>query len=144
MANVFDVAKYILSKKEPISTWKLQKLCYYSQAWHYTWTEKPLFDEVFEAWANGPVCPDLFHEHHGLFMISKKDLKKGNENLLTLDEKDSVDVIIRDYGDMEPVDLRELTHSEDPWIKARGNLPEGARCSEVITIESMGEYYGRL
>lgn len=32
MANVFDVAKYILEKKGIMSTMKLQKLCYYAQA----------------------------------------------------------------------------------------------------------------
>ena len=56
MANVFDVAKYILQRTGKISTWKLQKLCYYSQAWTLAWTGKPLFEEEFEAWRNGPVC----------------------------------------------------------------------------------------
>ena len=45
---------------------------------------------------------------------------------------------------MEPYDLRELTHSEDPWKNARGNLPEGAKCTAEITLDSMGEYYGSL
>lgn len=49
MAAIFDVAKYILTKSKRMSTWKLQKLCYYSQAWHLAWTERPLFDEDFEA-----------------------------------------------------------------------------------------------
>ncbi len=49
MANVFDVAKYILEKTGTISTWKLQKLCYYSQAWELAWTGNPLFEEDFEA-----------------------------------------------------------------------------------------------
>ena len=38
MATVFDVAKYILEKKGEMNVWKLHKLCYYSQAWHYTRT----------------------------------------------------------------------------------------------------------
>ena len=33
VANVFDVAKYILEKEGKLSTMKLQKLCYYCQAW---------------------------------------------------------------------------------------------------------------
>lgn len=34
-ANVFDVAKYILDTVGgEITSMKLQKLCYYSQAWH--------------------------------------------------------------------------------------------------------------
>ena len=82
MASVFDVAKYILEKQGRMSTWKLQKLCYYAQAWTYTWTEKPLFDEEFEAWANGPVCPCLFREHKGRFMLEKSDLMLGNSEVL--------------------------------------------------------------
>ncbi len=48
MANVFDTAKYILEQSGPMSTMKLQKLCYYSQAW-----------------ANGPVCPEFFLQDTG-------------------------------------------------------------------------------
>ena len=144
MATVFDVTKYIFSKFESLSTWKLQKLCYYSQAWHLAWTGKPIFDEEFEAWANGPVCPILFYAHQGKYSVTKSDFLKGEYNNLTEDEKDSIDVVLKDYGDMEPYSLRELSHSESPWKDARGSLPEGAKCDTVITKESMGEYYGSL
>jgi uncharacterized phage-associated protein len=143
MASVFDVAKYILENKGPVSTWKLQKLCYYAQAWHYTWTEKPLFAERFEAWVNGPVCPDLFNRHKGQFAICADDVK-GDSSKLTDDEKDSVNVVLRDYGGMEPYALRELTHSEDPWKNARGGLKENEKCTTEITPEAMGLYYGSL
>ena len=65
MSNVFDTATYILEKLGPMSTMKLQKLCYYSQAWSLVWDEEPLFPEEFEAWANGPVCSELFHKTQG-------------------------------------------------------------------------------
>lgn len=54
MANVFDVAKYILVQRGEMSTMKLQKLCYYCQAWSLVWDDKPLFEEEFQAWANVP------------------------------------------------------------------------------------------
>ena len=41
--------------------------------------------------------------------------------------KDYVDVLTRDYGDMEPYGLREISHSEAPWIDVRNGLPEGAK-----------------
>lgn len=144
MATVFDVTKYILYKCGKISTWKLQKLCYYSQAWHLAWTGDYIFEEDFEAWANGPVCPELFHAHQGKFSVDINDFSKGALENLTEDEKDSVNIVLRDYGDMEPYDLRELSHSEAPWKDARNGLPEGAKCKNVITKESMGEYYGSL
>ena len=56
MASVFDAAKYILEKMNTISAWKLQKLCYYAQAWALAWTGEPLFQEDFEAWAAGVPC----------------------------------------------------------------------------------------
>lgn len=56
MGTVFDAAKYILEKRGAMSTMKLQKLCYYSQVWSLVWDDAPLFDEDFEAWANGPVA----------------------------------------------------------------------------------------
>ena len=45
MANVFDIAKYILEYAGPMSTMKLQKLCYYSQAWSLVWDDEELFPE---------------------------------------------------------------------------------------------------
>lgn len=144
MADVFDVAKYILESKGSLSTWKLQKLCYYAQAWALAWTAQPLFDEEFQAWSNGPVCPDLFREHRGKFSVSAADFEKGDSKQLTDDERDTINVVLNDYGGMQPYALRELTHNEKPWKTARGTLPEGARCQAVITKASMGDYYGSL
>lgn len=143
MVSVFDVAKYILTKQSAMSTWKLQKLCYYAQAWHYTWTEKRLIEEEFEAWRNGPVCPALFAVHKGKFIIQADDIEGAPSNL-NADEKDSIDVVMKDYGEMEPFELSSLTHSEAPWKDARGDLPKYANSNEIITLESMGRYYGSL
>lgn len=143
MVSVFDVAKYILEKQGAMSTWKLQKLCYYAQAWHYTWTEQRLIKEEFQAWRNGPVCVELFKQHQGKFMIGADDIDGKTENL-DEEEKTSVDVVLRDYGNMKPFELSALTHLENPWREARGNLPEDAASNTVIRIEDMGKYYGSL
>lgn len=144
MASVFDVAKYILEKQGKMSTWKLQKLCYYSQAWQLAWTGEAIFSEDFQAWSNGPVCPELFHAHQGRFSVGAQDVNSGNSDNLTSDEKETIDIVLDGYGPKEPYDLREQSHSEAPWKDARRGLPEGARSREVITKEAMGEYYGSL
>ncbi len=102
------------------------------------------FGEDFEAWANGPVCQELFHAHQGKFSVNINDFAKGTPENLTEHEKDSVNVVLRDYGSMEPYDLRELTHNEEPWKNARGDLSEWVKSRTIITKESMGEYYGGL
>lgn len=144
MATVFDVAQYILEKAGKISTMKLQKLCYYSQAWALAWTEKPLFAEPFQAWVNGPVCPDLFQLHKGKFMVSSADLLQGDTAMLTPDQKDTIDRVMGYYGAWEPYELREQTHSEKPWKDARKGLADDEPSDRVITQSSMGEYYGNL
>ena len=63
---------------------------------------------------------------------------------LSDDEKESIDIVLNGYGQMEPYSLREQTHAEDPWKNARGDLPEWAKSRTVITKNSMGEYYGSL
>lgn len=142
--TVFDVAKYILSKLGRMSTMKLQKLVYYSQAWSLVWDEEPLFDEDFQAWANGPVCQQLFDVHKGMFNITASRLKYGNKDSLNKTQKDTVDSVLAFYGEKDGHWLSMLTHKERPWLDARRYYQEGEQCSEVITKESMQEYYGGL
>ena len=146
MANVYDVAAYILHEKGAVSGWKLQKLCYYCQAWSLAWTEHPLFPEDFQAWSNWPVCPPLFHQHKGHFTVSEQNISQKllSPEGLTGDQKDTIDKVLEHYGDWEPYELRERSHDEDPWKNARGGIPEDAPSCQVISKESMGEYYGSL
>ena len=143
MANVFDVAKYILEKKGTMSTMKLQKLCYYAQAWALVWDDSPLFDEEFEAWANGPVCRELFDKTKGWYSVSAED-ETGGYNNLTENEKDTIDRVLEHYGNQNAQWLSQLTHMESPWNEARANTKPGAICDNIITKESMAIYYGGL
>lgn len=145
MANVFDVARFILEEKGCMSTMKLQKLCYYSQAWSLVWDDNELFPEEFEAWANGPVCVELFHATKGKFSVSAED-EPGNSNHLTENQKDTVQKVLDYYYPHDAQWLSELTHMEDPWknARARAGVPFGAICNEIITKEDMSLYYGGL
>lgn len=144
MPGVLDVAKYILNKTGSISTWKLQKLVYYSQAWNLVWNEAPIFKAKICAWANGPVCPELYHSHKGKYTISAATLKGGSVKNLSADHKDTIDKVIDYYNEFTGHQLSEITHQERPWIEARGNTPVGEPCSTEITRESMQLYYDSL
>ena len=141
MASVYDVAEYILSKTGRITTWKLQKLVYYAQAWHLVWDEEPLFPEDIQAWANGPVCPDLYKKHQGFFQVSTL---RANPDALSESERETVDVVVAHYGEYSGQQLSDLTHSEPPWMSARKGIPARERGDQVITHESLAEYYGSL
>ncbi len=145
MATCFDVAQYILEKlNTEITTIKLQKLVYYCQAWSLVWTEKPLFNEEIQAWANGPVVPALYAKHQGLFKIGPLNNLGGDSHNLTSEEKENIDCVLNTYGDKEAMWLVALSHSEAPWKDARGNLPPGIRCTNVISQASIAEYYMSL
>lgn len=144
MNTVYDVAKYVLDKKGSMSTMKLQKLVYYCQAWSLAWDDVPLFNEDFEAWANGPVCPELFEKHKGMFIVDGSLFQTLPSCYFSIDEKETMDNVLTYYGDRKPHWLSELTHLEDPWKIARIGYPLGASCNVVISKESMQQYYGGL
>lgn len=145
MADVFDVAKYILNRiGKDISTFKLQKLVYYSQAWSLVWDEKPLFPNKIFAWANGPVCKDLYEQHRGYFNINEKTLIKGDASILTLPEKETIDTVIESYARFTGQELSNLTHTEMPWIKAREGLAIGERGEREISLDDMTDYYSGI
>ena len=142
--TVFDVAKYVLRKTGQITTMKLQKLVYYCQAWSLAWDGVPLFDEDFQAWANGPVCPELFMKHKGRFVVDESFLADVPDCDFAQDAIETMDSVLKYYGDKEPHWLSELTHKEAPWREARAGVPNGESCSNIITKDRMQQYYGGL
>lgn len=139
MSDVHDVAAYILAKRGSMSAMKLQKLVYYSQAWHLVWADRGLFTEHIEAWANGPVVYELFAGHRGQFSVDS--WPDGNAAALSPDERESIDAVLAVYGDLDARKLSHLTHSEDPWRLARGGLPATARSNAEITPQALADYY---
>ncbi len=142
--TVHDVAAYVLEKSGQMSAFKLQKLCYYAQAWHLAFYDRPLYPEVTEAWANGPVSPALYNQHRGRFTVAARDLSRGDSNCVPPAEKAHIDQVLKAYGDWAPHRLVELTHHEDPWRDARGDLPPLARSTTEITHEAMTKFYRAL
>ena len=136
--QVFDVAAYVLEKMGSMTTMKLQKLVYYSQAWSLVWDEKQLFEEDIEAWANGPVVRDLFDYHRGMYEISAMPI--GNSRLLNQEQQETVDAVLDYYGDKSAQWLIELTHMEDPWKQARRGLQPLERGNRVMSLDTIADY----
>jgi uncharacterized phage-associated protein len=144
MASVFDVAKYILEKQGRMTTMKLQKLVYYSLAWSLVWDEKPLFNGTVKAWGSGPVVPELYGHHKGLYYVEDKNLDLGDSSKLTDSERATIDAVLEHYGDKSAQYLVDLTHAEPPWRLARGPLPPESTDSPEIKLDAIAEYYSSL
>lgn len=144
MLSIFDVAGYILEKLGGTTSMKLQKLCYYAQAWSLAWDDVPLFSDDFQAWAGGPVCPELFDKHRGRFELPADFFGEVDAGIFTDTQRETLDAVIRDYRDMEPFELSDLTHQEMPWRSARVGVPTGERGTSVMDKEVIRDYYAGL
>jgi len=146
MSNVFDAAEYVLSKLGPTPTMKLHKLVYYCQAWSLALDGTPLFPEDFEAWANSFVCPALYQEHRGVFVVDSGFFKNFvSENAgFSPESIETMDAVLREYGDKPTYVLTDLTRMENPWKLARFGLAPGQPSNTVISKESMQIYYSGI
>lgn len=142
--SVFDVADYILNKMGSMSAMKLQKLVYYSQAWALVWDDEPLFNEEIQAWANGPVVQELYASHRGLFQLESNHFKSKAIGSLDDTQQETIDTVLNAYGEKSAQWLSDQTHSEEPWLKARSGMLDRERGQEVITLDSMMEYYSSI
>lgn len=136
-SKVVDVAAYVLSRGAR-SAHDLQKLVYFAQAWSLAWDGRELFEDRIEAWPKGPVAPRLFREHRQQFMVNAVP---GDPAALTDQEKANIDAVLDFYGALGPVTLVEMTHQDQPWLEARGDLGEGARSQRPITHQAMRRFY---
>ncbi|NMN01986.1 Panacea domain-containing protein [Bifidobacterium panos] len=142
MANIADVAVYILKNYGSTTTMKLQKLAYYSQAESLSRHARPLFDEDFQAWRGGPVCSELYALHKGKFIIRANEiaLPSGQINL-TVEEQQTIDRVCSKLFACTGNELSRRTHREKPWIDARGGLAPAATCRTVISKEAIRDFY---
>jgi len=138
--HIGHIAKYILEKVGSISTMKLQKLCYYSQVWNLHFAGEKLVEQDFQAWANGPVSYELFDLHRGKYFVDSSSLDSFSSSYLTTEQKLLIDSVLDSYSEMSGAELSALSHSETPWIKARGSASPGMLSTEVISAESMKQF----
>lgn len=148
MYNVFDVAKYILSEIGEMSTMKLQKLCYYSLVEGLIADEPVvMFKNKIEAWANGPVCRELWNVHKGAFYINKsmiKDDDLSNSKDIPIQYKNYINIVLEKYGKMSGAELSEKTHGEKPWIDAIKNINSSKNSTSIISHKALVEFYSKL
>lgn len=140
MESIYEVARYFLNQ-DSMSHKKLQKLCYFAQAWYLANYGKALVPNRFEAWVHGPVCPDLYSKYRswGWENIPKDNIKADFEED---DVRPLLNRVYSVYGDFDADTLESITHREEPWRNARKGYPASAYCRNPISIKDMKRYYG--
>jgi uncharacterized phage-associated protein len=140
--TVFDISDVFLNMEE-MTNKKLQKLCYYSQAWHLAFYKKSLVKNKFEAWVHGPVCPELYDKYKVYGWDNIPRVFAVPENI-DGDIYEFLEQIFETYGKFSGDQLETLTHSELPWKQAREELEEWEPSHNIISEEIMLSYYRKV
>ena len=142
--KAIDIANWFISQfdKESgdvITHLKVQKLLYFSEAWCQVSLDRELFSEDMEAWAHGPVVREVFNQFSG---AGWEPLSvTGNVAELDEDVRNVLTQVLEAYGNVSAKTLEHLTHQDCPWKEARGTLSPEARCSNIISKQSIREYF---
>ncbi len=137
--TIFDVADWFLFQSV-MTHKKLQKLCYYAEAWCEALLGTPIsHNATFEAWIHGPVNYDLWSEYsdYGWNLIERVEVCPDFPS----EKEEILESVWLTYGDLTGTQLETLTHREDPWKKQRVGLLPFERSNNVIQVEDMAKYY---
>ena len=133
-----DIAKWFINEIHP-EPLKLQKLLYLSQGFSYAFNDKPLFDDVIEAWVHGPVVSSVYHEYK---------FYKYNPISITYElekfDKDTEFVLnyVKDnFSKYDSKFLEEMTHNQEPWMMSREGLDPDERSDKTISNSSIVNYF---
>lgn len=136
---------------EPVTNLRLQKLLYYVQAWHLAINDAALFEEDFQAWIHGPVLPSQYRRFkaHGPSPIPVSADTSGDEDSIPLPSvsdavTEHLHEVLEIYGPFNTWKLEQMTHSEKPWIEARGSIPIDAPSQAIISKDAMKSFYASL
>lgn len=137
--SVFDIANWFLSKEE-MTHKKVQKLCYYAQAWCYALRGYRLENTDYQAWVHGPVSPALWEKfksfgYDPIRIVGKPRVTIAEEDVKLLED------VWDTYGENTGNALEALTHRELPWIEARRGYAPEEKCTVAISPRSMESYY---
>jgi|JI8StandDraft_2_1071088.scaffolds.fasta_scaffold05798_3 uncharacterized phage-associated protein len=140
-----DVALYFLHRVDrdegdTISQLRLQKLVYYTQVWSLVLRNQPFFEDEIQAWIHGPVVPGVWSAYH---QYGKRDIPLPDEPAPPFDPVEArlLDYVWQRYGELSAGQLRNLTHREQPWLAARGNLADRERSQQPIALEAMRQFH---
>ena len=148
-ASISDIADWFLLKS-PMSNRRVQKLCYYAEAWSEALTNRKIApDADFEAWVHGPMKGKLWERFADFgwreFVLSDPDkVKKRLETLMTNDQQYVLESVWITYKDLSTDELEMLTRQEEPWLEKRTGCGQFQTSRRRISRAAMRRYYSSI
>lgn len=120
--TALQVANRILSlgkdKDLTFTQMQLLKLVYIAHGWMLGAYDEPLINNQIQAWKYGPVIPDLYSKIKifGSSEITIPSLTNGQDDVFTEEEIDTLEFVLKVYGDNSAARLSQITHMPNtPW-----------------------------
>lgn len=144
--TIFNVADWFLVH-EAMTHKKLQKMLYLSYGYYLaSFNENKdnisdeLFENDFEAWVHGPVSPKIYNTYReaGYTYISKK---MSNPGIISDKASKILFAVLEKYKSFDGDQLEAMTHTQAPWLNARGDLASIEPCSNKILTEDIFDYF---
>ncbi|MRF37116.1 DUF4065 domain-containing protein [Staphylococcus sp. KY49P] len=145
MVGINKVANFMIENATNVTPKKLQKLCYYAEAWHNALYKEPLIeDSEFEAWVHGPVSPSLYRTYKDYGWTEIKEPEFEIELDFNKKQIELLESVLDTYDEFSGNELEALTHKELPWINQRIGLEETDSSNNVISKTDMEKFYSSI
>lgn len=143
--KIESAANYIIARSLEITPLALQKLLYFSQAFHKTFVGRFIFEEDCEAWVHGPVYRDIYFKYkdHGYNPIDDRKAQFECYDL-SESEREIFDAVVSYFGCYSGKILEAMTHMELPWREARLGLGEDEGSEKIIQKELIEKYFNQV
>lgn len=137
IVSAHDAARELRLRRPTAGRTQVMKWLYIAQGLHLAWFGEPMFSEDIQAWENGPVVADYWH-----------DLKENrptpparrlDERMLTVLES-----VLDYWGDMTGQELSRMTHTDGgPWCQVTETLDEFSPRNPPINRQALKEWFGQ-
>ncbi len=135
------VIEYLLAQCEDITPLALQKALYYIQGFYYAFYKTFLFREDCQAWVHGPVYRDIYFRYRDYKFDPIECNNEVDATVFSAAEKAVLESVVKYICCYSGKVLEKFTHSETPWLSARGNLLETELSDKIIDKTDIGKYF---
>jgi len=137
-----DIARWFVAwaaadDESHLTNLKLQKLLYYAQGANYALRGEPLFDDEIQAWAHGPVVPEVYHCYKEFRGGAIEPTETYSWDEIPATDARTLILVWNTYGAKSAWKLRDMTHQESPWLD---HYRDGVQ-NVVIPKESIAVFF---
>lgn len=136
-----DATQLIVQSCPEVTNLGLQKLLYWVQGIYSAFYGKSLFVEDCQAWAHGPVYPEVYYKYRdcGKGPVVSKVVKRTVN--ISSEANDVIHAVCVCFGLYSAWTLAHFTHKEKPWMAMRVGLKPREKSNRVISKSAIQAYF---